>query len=785
MTQWLTARRASDTFRSLALMVAVIVSANCAYIIFGYESNPIWWTSSIAARVCVWTCGMPGVDPNVGFITQPLGHLAAVDLLHGHLPWWNYFEGMGQPLAGEMQSAALLPLIVLFIFPAGILLFHLALELIAGASTYFLVRRLGVGPTIATLAGVLFALNGTFSWIGNAAINPVAFLPLLILGIEIIIEHSRETRRAGWVVMAVAVALSLYAGFPEMAYLDGLVAAGWALTRLFGLERSRRLPALGRFVLGTGVGLALSLPLLTAFFDFTEFADIGAHAAHGLSLATTPLHSLPILVNPYLSGTLFGGPTSTPNNLLGYVTASVAVFAVAGIVGRRLRPLRWYLTGWVVFVLAGVLNLFEIRHLWNLLPDMGAVAYARYIWPTLEFAVIILAVLGLSDIVEHAERRRVALWATLGVGLVSALGVFLVVPLGGHVRGSYALAVTILITLPFCALLVLAYTLRFVVGRAFVVVVVVVLSLESVAYFAVPSFRSPVNTHLAESSLDYLQQHEGFGRFISLGVLDPNWGSQIGLNEINAIDLPLPLSFSTYIHNNLAPSLNNPRSFVLPFTPAMENEVAAHIADYEALGVSYILLKPKPLTPALSAVVGRTPVAQDFESVLYALPHPANFFTTALGTCAISAALVDQVSLNCPSATTLTRLELTMPGWSARVNGQTTPISSNDGLTQTVAVPAGSSTVTFSYLPPHEGMAFVVFVLALATIASTWRPRRRRGPPQTGYEDSLDELPATTESLGATPVENDGEAQSAAGSHESGASTTSRQRARTKKSAAS
>ncbi len=737
----------------MTLIIVVIAIANCAYIVFGYESNPIWWTSSVAARVCVWTCGMPSVDPNVGFITQPLGHLAAVDLLHGHLPWWNYFEGMGQPLAGEMQSAALMPLIVLFIFPAGILLFHLALEIIAGASTYFLVRRLGVGPTIATLAGILFALNGTFSWIGNAAINPVAFLPLLILGIEIIVEHSRDARRAGWLVMAAAVALSIYAGFPEMAYLDGLIAAGWGLTRLFGLERSRRVPALGRFVLGGGVGLALSLPLLTAFFDFTEYADIGAHAAHGLSTATTPLHSLPILVNPYLSGTLFGGPTSTPNNLLGYVTASVAVFAVVGIVGRRLRPLRWFLTVWVVIVLAGVLNFFEIRHLWNLLPDMGAVAYARYIWPTLEFAVIILAVLGLSDIVEYAARRRVALGATLGVGLVSALGVFIVVPLGGHVGGTYAFAVAILIILPFGALLVLAYSLRFVHGRAFVAVAAAMMALESVAYFAVPSFRSPVNVHLADSSLNYLQQHEGFGRFISLGVLNPNWGSQYGLNEINAIDLPLPLSFSTYIHNNLAPSLNNPRSFVLPFTPAMENEVAAHIANYEALGVAYILVKPQPLTPALSAILGHTPVAQDFESVLYALPHPSSFYTTALGTCTISAALVDQVTLDCPSATTLTRLELTMPGWSAHVNGQSVPISSNDGLTQTVAVPAGTSTVTFSYLPPHEGIAFLVFALALGTMASTWRPRRRGGAPRAAPNDTPEVLLASTESLDAAPVE--------------------------------
>jgi hypothetical protein len=736
VTTWLAARRASATFRSLTLIIGAIVVSNGAFIVFGYESSPIWWTSSIAARVCVWTCGIPSVDPNVGFITQPLGHLAALDLLHGHIPWWNYFEGMGQPLAGEMQSAALMPLVVLFIFPAGLLLFHLSLEFIAGASTYFLIRRLGIGPTIATLAGVLFALNGTFSWIGNAAINPIAFLPTLILGIEIVIEHSRDSRRNGWIVMAVAIALSIYAGFPEMAYLNGLIAAGWAVTRLFSLERSRRLGALGRFAMGGGVGVALALPVLVAFADFTRYADVGAHAARGLSLATTPLSSLPILVNPYLGGTLFAGPTATPSNLLGYVTATVAVFAVVGVVGTRLRPLRWFLTGWIVMVLAGVLNFLGVRHFWNLIPEMDAVAYARYIWPSLEFAVIILAALGLSDIVEYAARRIIALWATLGVSLVCAIGVFSVRPLGGHVSGSFAVAVSILIILPFITLAVLGYGLRFVTGRAFVVVAVALMSLETMAYFTVPTLRSPVAIHLADDSLSYLQQNEGLSRFISLGALNPNWGSQYGLNEINAIDLPLPLSFSNYIHNNLAPSLKVPRTFVLPFNPEVENEVAAHIAQYEALGVQYLLVQPKPLTPALSAIVGTIPVVKDFESALYVLPHPKNFYTTALATCTISNAQVDSVSVSCPSATTLTRLELTMPGWNARVNATTTPISSNDGLTQTVAIPAGLSTITFAFLPPHEEVAMMACALALVVIASTWRPRRRRRDVTRGRADA-------------------------------------------------
>ena len=408
VSSWFTTQRRSSTWRSILVIIVAVVLANGAFILLGYESSPIWWTTAIASRTCAWTCGLPSIDPNVGFITQPEGHLEAMSILHGHLPWWNYFEGMGQPLAGEMQSAALLPLVVLFIFPAGLLMFHLSLQLIAGFGTFFLVRRLGLTPTIATLAGVLFALNGTFAWIGNAVINPIAFLPLTILGVEILFDATREHRRAGWAVLAVAIALSVYAGFPETTYLDGLMAAGWALTRLFDLPKARRLTGVLRLALGASVGVALSLPVIVAFYDFTSSADVGGHVAGGVGIGTTALSNLNLLINPYLGGMIVGGPAATPRNFLGYFTVSVLVFALVGAGGRSRRPLRLYLVGWTLFSLAGALNLFEIHRLVNLVPGVGDIAFARYIWPSAEFAVIVLAALGLNDILEGAQRRSIA-----------------------------------------------------------------------------------------------------------------------------------------------------------------------------------------------------------------------------------------------------------------------------------------------------------------------------------------------------------------------------------------
>jgi len=37
----------------------------------------------------------------------------------------------------------------------------------------------------------------------------------------------------GWYLAAIAIALAFYAGFPEVAYFNGLFALGWAAVRLF------------------------------------------------------------------------------------------------------------------------------------------------------------------------------------------------------------------------------------------------------------------------------------------------------------------------------------------------------------------------------------------------------------------------------------------------------------------------------------------------------------------------------------------------------------------------
>ncbi|HUX03506.1 MAG TPA: hypothetical protein VMV53_01170 [Acidimicrobiales bacterium] len=721
-------RRLPPATVPLLIIVLAVLVGNIMYVSGLANNDPISWTAGISHKICRVTCGRPMIDPNVGFITQPLGHLSAMDLLHGHMPFWNYFEGLGTPLAGEMQSASFFPLTLLFAFPSGLVWFHVLLEIIAGVSTYFLARRLSIPVIFATAAGVLFALNGTYAWLGNAVLNPVAFLPMLILGIEMIFDSARRHERQGWYVAAIALSLSLYAGFPEVAYLDALFAGGWAILRFFSLPREVRAVAARRSGLAAVVGIVLSLPILVPFLDFMKVASVGGHVSQVDGLARLSPQAFPMLLDPYVYGTLLSNPNSYAGwgGIGGYFSASVVALALLGLFGQRLRGLRIYLGVWSFIGVLTTRNLFELRRVWNLLPIMNTVAFSRYIFPSIEMALIILAALGMMDLATTAKAKRlfpvttlVALglltWSALAASSINR-GVVLIPKARIIFIGLHAL--------PFIALgLLLAFALltRW---RVTPLLVALVLCGEALLLFYVPTAESPKQITLDEAPIHYLQAHQGNERFLDFAVLYPNWGSQYNLNELSQVDLPFPHNYADFIAKNLFPNLTPSNQFTIhggmTGIITQEQAVLDHFQAYENASVKYLLIPSSVIPLAGLAKLGVTKVFADSLATIYEMPHPRPFMSTTASSCTVTTLGPSKATVDCPSATTLLRTELAMPGWHAYVNGREVPITTTNGVYQSVEVPAGTSTVTYAFNPPHEKFGLAAGLLALLFLAGVW-----------------------------------------------------------------
>ena len=113
-----------------------------------------------------------------------------------------------------------------------------------------------------------------------------------------------QGRRGGEALIALAIAGSLVAGFPEVAFVDGLLGLGWAVMRLCSLPRAIRWLFARRVAVGGVAGLALSAPAVLPFLISLPVSSLGPHGisvdAHlGLAHAATLL--FPYVFGPILS----------------------------------------------------------------------------------------------------------------------------------------------------------------------------------------------------------------------------------------------------------------------------------------------------------------------------------------------------------------------------------------------------------------------------------------------------------------------------------------------------
>jgi hypothetical protein len=267
----------------------------------------------------------------------------------------------------------------------------------------------------------------------------------------------------------------------------------------------------------------------------------------------------------------------------------------------------------------------------------------------------------------------------------------------------------------------------------------------------------------------WLQDHLGAYRFYSLGPIQPNYGSYFGIAQLDTNDLPRPKSYDTEIASRLdpnAPSGSFTGTATLSTTgPTPAQELTEHLSSYEQVGVRYVIEPaggtdiqghPFPATGSPPWPAGPRRVYRDSFAEIWQLPDAAPAFsvtpagpgrgavtTTGSGggsACTVVGSGWDVATVMCSRPAVLTRQVQYVPGWTATVDGRGVPVehaaAGPPGLFQQVRVPSGTSTVRFTFVPPHTGPASAAaLVAALAIVGSlaleVRRRRRAGGYPAT------------------------------------------------------
>ena len=590
----------------IAVLCVIPLAAYLSIAALGFSADPLPLISGLGHVVREGRLpGSPGwIDPNGGTTLQSIGGLAASDWLQRTVPWWNPYVGVGMPLAAGSQPAALfLPFVLLLKIGNGIMPLRVAMQIAAGLATFGLLRELRLGRYAALIGGILFQFNGTFAWFADAPSLPIAFLPLLLLGIEGARTKAAASQRGGWIVIAVAIAYSLYAGFPETAFLDGLLGLAFAIQRLFVLPGRLRV-AFARKVLGGGtLGVFLAAPFLVPLLEYLTLAQTGLH--EGFETRGLPAAGLPAFLMPYVYGPIFAFNGLEPSgklseiwgNIGGYLGLTLVFLANLGAVSsRRERGLQLTLVAWLLIVLARIFALPIVTQVIAAIPILNLTAIYRYAEPSAGMATIMLA--GFALDAWHADGLGASkVWlAALGCALAAAASLGAGAGLIGRLVTNVPEVAPYLLASVGWAMAVLAAAAVLLMRRPTMASSIVLGSLlitDAAGLFSLPLLSGARATQIDLEPIAFLRKNIGLQRVYTVGPMAPNYGTYFRLAQINHDMIPVDADWIRFIRSTLDPGIWPPIFTGLWPGPVTDRQQAMreHVTGFEAAAVRYVMVK--------------------------------------------------------------------------------------------------------------------------------------------------------------------------------------------------
>ena len=258
----------------------------------------------------------------------PVKVVSAALLRAGELPYWNFHDGGGQPLAGNPNTLTFYPDNVLYLFlpPHVAFNLHFLLHLAGGWLAMRALTRSRLAAWIWVLSGVVVSATAFYN-----LVTAVALVPFAMLAAE----------RRSWPAAGLVFGLLALAGEPVTIVAAGLAAA---------IVGFRRFPA--RAVLPAMLlALVIAAPQLVAYSEVAAEVERarGFSAEKALQTSLTPLRIAEIFIWPFsgflndrddvrLFSTLFLGIAALPA-LFARSRYTVVAIAMLFLATGRFNPL--------------------------------------------------------------------------------------------------------------------------------------------------------------------------------------------------------------------------------------------------------------------------------------------------------------------------------------------------------------------------------------------------------------------------------------------------------------
>jgi hypothetical protein len=180
-------------------------------------------------------------------------------LAHAHFPFWNPHLAAGVPYFAAFQSALLYPPNWIFLVLPTALAINWSFAIHTFASGWFMqmwAGSKGMSWLASMLAGLMYMFGG-MTWLRievghHMAVCSLPWIPIILWAIDGLLRDGQYR----WCLLGGgAVALQIFAGFPQFIYYTGLMAGLYLLCGLSRLSHNRRAIAglVAIYVIGSGI----------------------------------------------------------------------------------------------------------------------------------------------------------------------------------------------------------------------------------------------------------------------------------------------------------------------------------------------------------------------------------------------------------------------------------------------------------------------------------------------------------------------------------------------------
>jgi hypothetical protein len=696
--------------------------------------------------------------------------------LQGHFPLWNPYLDCGVPNLASSQGALMFPVNLLLLpvppfYAAGLAAF---LKLfLAGWFTMLYVRALGVSNGGAFLSGVVFSLGGfMIVWLGHPHVNSAMWLPLFPYLIERFFQcvRGRTSVVRVCLVFTLAFGCMLLGGHPPTMVHVTLFTGIYFLFRWLGHRRERPFKQTGLWLCAILAGFLLAAPAIVPFLEYDQHSA-ESFSSQGLqrSAMRLPLNSLIFYLVPRLSGSPVDGWQETLlrlgvgndlpnfNERTGYAGILPLLFALYAVVQRRVR-LVWFYAAIIAVSFLFICGMPPLPAILGVLPVLHAINPMRLML-VVGFSVAVLAGMGWDEF-QRAGAGRLKLLVMAGfwtaIGLVF-LGYWLAVAPQWHALSagcrSFLLPQFLMLagSLLVSGVLVLrAVSLRLAGALALAWIVVDMLVFARGYNPQITRDRY----YPATPAIEWLQQNtDGFRILGDATILMPNVAEVFGLRDARGCDFTTVRryeelitgtagDFHFYTVNSSLPgafqllgvkyllAFNAPNPDPAQFEPVYTNVIT--IFRYRPVRTRALVVNDYRVEPDSATVLNRVRSGTfdpQRELLLEADPEAGPAVSAASLTAAATNTTARIVSDQADSVSVeaelsrpgfLLLLDTYFPGWKATVNGQPARIYRADYNFRAVQLPAGKSTVCFSYQPASFRIGIALGAAGLLILGAMW-----------------------------------------------------------------